>query len=56
MNPGMGGGRGMGATPGVPSLMSKEEELQFLKNQAQALSQQVDQINKRIEEIEKKGN
>ncbi|MCK4618046.1 DUF5320 family protein [Candidatus Aerophobetes bacterium] len=61
----MGGGfqttpYGMGATPGVPSPgapspMSKDEELQSLKNQAQAVSQQLDQINKRIEEIERKG-
>jgi len=56
----MGGGfqttpYGMGATPGAPSSMSKEEELQLLKNQAQSLGQQIDQINKRIEEIEKKG-
>jgi len=62
---GMGGGMmgggfqatpyGMGATPGAPSPMSKDEELQSLKNQAQAVSQQLDQINKRIEEIERKG-
>lgn len=61
----MGGGfqtmpYGMGATPGVPSPgapspMSKDEELQSLKNQAQAVSQQLDQINKRIKEIERKG-
>lgn len=61
---GMGGGMmgggfqatpyGMGATPGAPSPMSKDEELQSLKNQAQAVSQQLDQINKRIEEIERK--
>ncbi len=55
MTPGMGGGRGMGATPGAPSPMSKDEELQSLKNQAQAVSQQLDQINKRIEEIDRKG-
>lgn len=62
---GMGGGMmgggfqtmpyGTGATPGVPGPMSKDEELQSLKNQAQALSQQLDQINKRIKELGKKG-
>lgn len=61
----MGGGfqtmpYGTGATPGAPSPgapspMSKDEELQSLKNQAQALSQQLDQINKRIKELGKKG-
>jgi len=61
----MGGGFqtmpfGTGATPGVPSPgapspMSKDEELQSLKNQAQALSQQLDQINKRIKELGEKG-
>jgi len=49
----------MGATPGapspgVPSPMTKDEELQSLKNQAQAVSQQLDQINKRIKELGKK--
>ena len=61
---GMGGGMmgggfqttpyGTGATPGVPSPMTKDQELQSLKNQAQTLSQQLDQINKRIKELEKK--
>ncbi|GAG31598.1 unnamed protein product, partial [marine sediment metagenome] len=51
---GMGGGMmgggfqtmpyGTGATPGAPSPMTKNQELQSLKNQAQALSQQLDQI------------
>ncbi|GAG73312.1 unnamed protein product, partial [marine sediment metagenome] len=35
-------------SPGAPSPMTKDQELQSLKNQAQALSQQLDQINKRI--------
>ena len=62
---GMGGGMmgggfqttpyGMGATPGAPSPMTKEQQLQSLKNQAQTLGQQIDQINKRIEEMERKG-
>ena len=61
---GMGGGMmgggfqtapyGTGATPGAPSPMRKDQELQSLKNQAQALSQQLDQISKRIKELEKK--
>lgn len=55
----MGGGfqgipYGTGATPGTPSSMSKDEELQFLKNQTQILSQQLEKINKRIKELEKK--
>ena len=60
----MGGGfqtmpYGTGATPGVPSPgapspMTKDQELQSLKNQAQALSQQLDQISKRIKELKKK--
>jgi len=62
---GMGGGMmgggfqatpyGTGAAPGAPSPMTKDQELQSLKNQAQAVSQQLDQINKRIKELEKKG-
>jgi len=56
----MGGGfqatpYGTGAAPGAPSPMTKDQELQSLKNQAQAVSQQLDQINKRIKELEKKG-
>jgi len=55
----MGGGfqamsYGMGTTPSTPSPMTKDQELQSLKNQGQALSQQLDQINKRIKELEKK--
>lgn len=41
-------------TPGVPTPMTKDQELQSLKNQAQAISQQLDQINKRIKELKKK--
>jgi len=62
---GMGGGMmgggfqttpyGTGAAPGAPSPMTKDQELQSLKNQAQVISQQLNQINKRIKELEKKG-
>jgi len=68
---GAGAGRGMGggmmgggfqtmpygtaATPGAPSPMTKDQELQSLKSQAQALSQQLGQINKRIKELGEKG-
>jgi len=62
---GMGGGMmgggfqtipyGTGAAPGAPSPMTKDQELQSLKSQAQALSQQLDQINKRIKELGEKG-
>ncbi|MEA1963964.1 MAG: NifB/NifX family molybdenum-iron cluster-binding protein [Candidatus Aerophobetes bacterium] len=54
----MGGGfQGMPYGPGpgtTPQQMPKDQELQFLKNQAQILSQQLEEINKRIKEIEKK--
>ena len=55
----MGGGfqampYGTGTSPGVPSPMTKDQELQFLKNQAQALGQQLEQINSRIKELEEK--
>jgi len=64
---GMGQGRGMGGgmmggsfqgmpygAGAAPPPMSKEQELQFLKNQAQTLSQQLEEITKRIKEIEKR--
>ena len=55
----MGGGfqampYGTGTSPGAPSPMTKDQELQFLKNQAQALGQQFEQINSRIKELEEK--
>ncbi len=66
---GMGAGRGMGqgmteggfqsmpfspgASPGVSPTMDKKEELQFLKNQAQTIAQELEQINKKIKELEK---
>ncbi|MEA3485456.1 MAG: rRNA methyltransferase, partial [Candidatus Aerophobetes bacterium] len=42
-----------GATPGTSPQMSKEQELEFLKNQAQTISQQLNQINERIKKLEK---
>jgi predicted Fe-Mo cluster-binding NifX family protein len=69
MGGGMGAGRGMGrgmmgggfqkmpygigATPGTSPQMSKKQELEFLKNQAQTISQQLEQINERIKKLEK---
>jgi len=65
---GMGAGRGMGqgmagglqampfspgVSPGESPTMNKKEELQFLKNQAQTITEQLEQINKRIKELEK---
>jgi len=45
---------GPGMQPyGFPT--SPEQELNFLKNQAQMLGQQLDQINARVEELEKGG-
>ncbi|MBW2123116.1 MAG: DUF5320 family protein, partial [Deltaproteobacteria bacterium] len=41
------------APPGPGYGMPPEQELEFLKNQASMLEQQMDQISKRIEEIEK---
>jgi len=55
----MGGGfqatpYGTGSTPGAPSPITKGQELESLKGEAQALGQQLDQINKRIKELQKK--
>lgn len=52
-------GAGMGTVPpgfqpGFAPGYSEEQELEVLKNQAQTLSQQLEQINSRIDEIEKK--
>lgn len=67
--PGRGGGRGMGggtmgggfprtpykgASSSGPLPVSKEEELSFLKTQAQARSKELTNINERIKELEKK--
>lgn len=51
-----GYGQPMGATPGMTPFgpqMSREQELEFLKNQAGTLKDQIDQINSRIKELEK---
>jgi len=45
-----------GTTPGVASFapgVSPEQELSFLRDQAGALKNQIDQINSRIKELEK---
>jgi len=45
-------------TPGMPSFgpqMSPDQELTFLKNQADMLRQHLDQINARIKEVENIG-
>jgi len=53
----MGGGfqtpYGMGTSPGASPQMPKNQELQFLKNQAQTLKEQLGQIDKRIKELKK---
>ena len=60
---GMGFGMGPGFPPDVPGTMppgpnmpqaTPEEELQYLKKQADLLRQHMEKITKRIEEIEKK--
>jgi len=51
-----GGGAPMGAAPmGAPFMpqASPEQELSFLKNQADSLKNQMEQINSRIKELEK---
>ena len=69
MGGGMGMGRGMGRRgvmgpgmqpmsppqPGFPpqQQMTKEQELQMLKDQAEAIKQELDQIASRIEDLEK---
>ncbi len=59
---GRGGGFGRGRffaqqgfypQSGMPGQLSKEQEIQFLKQQMSFLKQQMDLINKRIEELEK---
>ena len=58
MGGGMGRGRGMGAGGGLtgnplPPSGSSEDELTVLKQQAEAMSRQMQQIQQRIEELEK---
>lgn len=46
----------MGAVPGAypyAPQMTQEEELSFLKNQAEALESELDVIRKRLEELRK---
>jgi len=60
MGPMTGGGRGfcspwgigaaLGATPFTPQ-MTREQELDFLKNQAQAMRGQLEQIEARIQQL-----
>ena len=38
-------------TPTVPTGTTKEQEIQILENQANLLSQQLDEIKKRLEEL-----
>lgn len=63
-----GAGRGRGAarapaapyTPNAPSSygqdagMSPEQEMEFLRSQAQAMSEQLEQIQKRLQELKEK--
>jgi len=44
---------GAGVTPESVPPMSKEQELEFLKNQTEAIGQQLEQINERIKKLEK---
>jgi len=44
-----------GFWPGWMPQMPPEQELQFLRNQAQMIKQQLEQINNRIAELEKQG-
>jgi predicted Fe-Mo cluster-binding NifX family protein len=55
---GMGIGRGMGMGSGtipqaVPPTMSRKQEIEMLKNQAQVLGQKLGEIQRRLEELEK---
>lgn len=51
--PAYGPGSGMPPPPGVP--LSKDEELKMLREQAQALKEQLGQIERRLEELQKGG-
>ncbi len=45
----------MGGVPGADTYapqMSREQELDFLKNQSQTLKNQLEQINSRLKELE----
>jgi len=45
-----------GFTPGAWPGMSKEQELEFLKTQADALEKQIDSIHARIKELSEEGS
>ena len=45
---------GVGMAPFTGPMMTREQELSLLKNQAQFLKQQLEQIDARIGELEKK--
>jgi len=58
---GRGIGRGMGMGQGMmpmaepaPQAVEPEQEIEILKNQAQALGQQLSEIQRRLEEREKR--
>lgn len=57
-NPGFGMGRGRGMRGNQPFMpqqqISKDQELQMLKEQADSLQQQLDMLNIRIKELEVK--
>jgi len=47
----------MGAVPGADpyaSHMTREEELDFLRSQSEAIKEQLEQVDARIKELEKK--
>ena len=46
------GGAPIGATPYAPQ-MTREQELVFLRSQAEAMKEQLEQIDARIKELEK---
>jgi len=50
--PGVGMGFPPGVQPGMAPEVPKEQELEWLKNQAQMLGQQLEQINSRIQQLE----
>jgi len=62
MGKGMGGGMGYGQMPQAPGMgptmpqLTKEQELQMLKQQSAFMKQQIEEINKRIKELEKGGD
>jgi predicted Fe-Mo cluster-binding NifX family protein len=62
MGRGMGRGMGMGMTSGMPPItgpslqaMSREQEIEVLKNQVEMLLQQLRETQQRIKELEERG-